>query len=149
MKGEKLSADEEAAEVFCQAFKMFLQENGLDLDNTYSGDETGLGWKVLPEKSLVARSEKESPGWKKIKQRVTILTCANATGTHRLPLLVIGKSKKPRCFRGVQQLPVDYTNQSSSWMDQKIFLEWYKSFVQRVKERKPSPDERYGYVCNF
>jgi len=60
----------------------------------------------------------------------------NLTGNHRLPLLVIGKSKKPRAFKNVNlnALPVNYYAQKSAWMDQTIFTDWFhKVFVPRVK----------------
>ena len=73
----------------------------------------------------------------KQKERVTINACANASGTIKLPLLMIGKSKKPRCFRGVDQtnLPVVYKNQKSAWMDLSIFEDWFHNdFVPGVRE---------------
>ena len=46
---------------------------------------------------------------------VTINAHSNASGTIKLPLLVIGKSKNPRCFKNVRldHLPVVYANQSN------------------------------------
>ena len=38
------------------------------------------------------------PGQKK-KDRLTFLACRNVDGTEMLPTPVIGKSKKPKCFR--------------------------------------------------
>ncbi|PRD35490.1 UNVERIFIED_CONTAM: Jerky-like protein [Trichonephila clavipes] len=47
------------------------------------------------------------------KEGVTSMVCANASGTHSLPLLVIGKSKKPCCFKNVSCLPTLYKMQKS------------------------------------
>jgi hypothetical protein len=33
---------------------------------------------------------------------------ANMFGTEKLKLFTIGKVKKPRCFKGIKSLPVDY-----------------------------------------
>ncbi|KAJ8896626.1 hypothetical protein PR048_001970 [Dryococelus australis] len=41
------------------------------------------------------------------------MVCANASGENELKLLVIGKSKKPHCFKNVQMLPVSYMSQKS------------------------------------
>ncbi|KFD45574.1 hypothetical protein M513_13552 [Trichuris suis] len=39
------------------------------------------------------------------------MVCANSTGTHRLPLFLIGKSKRPRAIRQAKKLPVkDFQN---------------------------------------
>jgi len=37
--------------------------------------------------------------FKKAKDRVTILGCSNASGSYGLPLVLINKSAKPRCFK--------------------------------------------------
>ncbi|XP_050527813.1 tigger transposable element-derived protein 6-like [Daktulosphaira vitifoliae] len=39
-------------------------------------------------------------------------------------LLVVGKSKHPRCFKGVKSLPVDYSANKNAWMTQEIFSQW-------------------------
>jgi len=39
-------------------------------------------------------------------------------------LLVVGKSKRPRCFKGVKALPVDYIANKNAWMTQEIFSQW-------------------------
>ena len=41
--------------------------------------------------------------------RITVLLCSNMSGTEKRPLLVIGKSKRPRSFpKNMQNLPVEY-----------------------------------------
>jgi hypothetical protein len=42
-------------------------------------------------------------------------------GSEKLKILLIGKSKKPRCFRGVKWLPLDYTANKKAWMTGEIF----------------------------
>ena len=37
---------------------------------------------------------------KSSKERISVLVCVNMTGTNKKDLLVIGKSKNPRCFKG-------------------------------------------------
>ena len=54
-------------------------------------------------------------GGKKSKERMTVLVCANMSGTEKLPLLVIGKSAKPRCFKNYK-VPVDYEANKKAWM---------------------------------
>ncbi|GFY47148.1 jerky-like protein [Trichonephila inaurata madagascariensis] len=62
------------------------------------------------------------------------MVCANASGTHSLPLLVIGKSKKPRCFKNVSCHPTPYKAQKSAWMNSVLFSGWYfKYFTPNVK----------------
>ena len=35
----------------------------------------------------------------KAKHRMSAYMCTNATGTGKVPIAIIGKSKSPRCFR--------------------------------------------------
>ena len=47
-------------------------------------------------------------GYKASKDRVTVLGCSNAAGTHKWKLLVIGKSLRRRAFKGMIHFPVIY-----------------------------------------
>ncbi|XP_044018036.1 jerky protein homolog-like [Aphidius gifuensis] len=135
VQGESLSADSNAAEKFKEKFSSIIDEEEYGRDDIYNADETGLNGRSLPRKSLAARQESAARGFKVSKERITIMTCANAAGTHKLPLLVIGKSKEPRCFKNVTSLPVTYTAQKSAWMDSKLFINWYENdFIKNVKK---------------
>ena len=46
-------------------------------------------------------------------------------------MFVIGKSKEPRCFNGVRNLPCRYRAQAKSWMDNFLFEEWGKELDKR------------------
>ncbi|KFD48476.1 hypothetical protein M513_10694 [Trichuris suis] len=102
-----------------------------DVIQDYSKSETGLNWKTLPTKSLITSWEECAPGCKRRKGRVTLL-CANSSGTHRLPLFLVGKSKNPRSFKNVK-LPVRYSHQKQAWMNLHVFKEWFKGTVKRYQ----------------
>lgn len=134
--GEKLSADKSAALKFGEHFNELMKQYGLNPEQIYNCDETGLNYKMLPAKSLASKQESGAPGYKRSKERVTILACSNASGTHKLPLLLIGKSAKPRAFKHVRPnaLPVWYKNQKSAWMDAGLFKDWfYNHFVPNTE----------------
>jgi len=134
--GERLSADEEGSANFSTGFCKFIGDHHYSRDQIYNADETGLMWKSLPSKTLVATYEKKAPRRKVLKDRVTIMICSNASGTHKIPLLVIGKVKKPRCFKNIKVLPVVYKAQRSGWMDRIIFKEWYTDvFLREIMEK--------------
>ena len=112
-----------------------IEEKGLVPEQIYNLDETGLLWKCLPQRTLLSCREKSALGFKKAKDRLTVLGCTNATGTHKLKPVLIGKSTKPRCFKNVNMdaLPVIYKSQRNAWMN----LEWFlKEFVQAVKRHQ-------------
>ncbi|KAJ8940347.1 hypothetical protein NQ318_012644 [Aromia moschata] len=78
--------------------KAAVLQHHYPLENIYNADEFGLQYKSLPKKTLVLPNEKEVPGHKPVKERITVMVCANASGTYKIPLLAIGKYQKPRCF---------------------------------------------------
>lgn len=94
---------------------------GYSDDEIYNADESGLFFKVLPDRTL-SRKGKRCTGGKLSKERVTILLCTNATGSHKVKPLLIGKSENPRCFRGVKKpsLPVTYHHNRKSWMTRDV-----------------------------
>ncbi|KAI6651233.1 Tigger transposable element-derived protein 6-like [Oopsacas minuta] len=88
-------------------------------ENIYNVDETALFYKLRPEKTLTFKGEKCS-GSKKQKDRLTVLVEA-IMASEKLPLLVIGKSKSPRCFAGIRSLPLDYISNAKAWMTGNFF----------------------------
>lgn len=146
IQGEKLSAASvETVNSFKETFQKMIHENGLTRDQVYNADETGVNYKALPTKTLAAHSEQFAPGFEMQKQRITAMVCANASGENRIPLLLIGTAKKPRCFKGINMnaLPVQYYAQKSAWMSQSIFSHWFKNvfvpYVQRDLKAKKLP----------
>lgn len=99
----------------------------------YNADESGLYWKLLPTKTFVSSDEKMAPGRKLAKDRLTFMVCTNASGTHKVKLLVIGKAKKPRSFKQDFVIPVNYRHSKSAWMNAYIFKDWFHNcFVPEV-----------------
>lgn len=67
-----------------------------NLNNVYNMDETGLFFKLLPNRSYIKEKDrKQARGIKmmKAKDRATLYVATNATGTDKVPLCLIGKSK--------------------------------------------------------
>ncbi|GBM00668.1 Jerky [Araneus ventricosus] len=81
--GEKLSSNIEAGNSFIVKLEDLIVKEKLTADQIYNYDKTGLYWRALPTKTLVAENAAVAPGRKKMKNRVTILGCANASGSHR------------------------------------------------------------------
>ncbi|XP_055708779.1 jerky protein homolog-like [Phlebotomus papatasi] len=137
--GESLSSREDQLPEFMERFQNIVQEEGLSYEQLYNADETGLYWRKLPNKTLVEKDRKSAPGFKVSKERVTVLACANASGSHKLPLYVIGKSARPRCFRNLQnveeELGVKYGGQNACWMTKVSFWDWFfNDAVPQIEE---------------
>ena len=78
------------------------------------------------------KGEKYSGG-KYSKVRLTGMAAASVTG-EKLPMLVIGKSVKPRCFKHVKNLPFRYRAQPKSWMISFLFDEWVKELDRKFEK---------------
>lgn len=120
---------------FSHRFAKLVSEHNLTPDQIYNADETGLLYRCLPTSTLASEAEGAVKGFKQSKDRLTVLVCANMAGTHKVKLCVIGKYRKPRCFKNLTYLPVDYRAQSNAWMDAETFTNWFRHvFVPSVKE---------------
>lgn len=137
LQGEKLDANTDAAKKFVPEFKEVCEKRNLSLNKIFNCDETGLNFRLLPQSTLASSFEKSAAGRKKSKERVTLNVCSNATGTIKLPIHLIGKAKKPRCFKGqnMDLLPVKYSGQTNAWMTSELFHSWFHDdFVPTVRK---------------
>ena len=133
ISGEKLSADLSSITPYIHRLRGKMQEMNITENQLYNADESGLYYRLLPAKTFAAANEKNAPGRKTAKERLTFMLCANADGSHKLKTLVIGKSKNPRCFKGFNN-PLLYSNSKNAWMTRHIFKDWfYNDFVKEVR----------------
>ena len=103
--------------------------------DVFNADETGLFYRLLPDKTWSLKGD-TCHGGKKSKDRLSVMVAANMDGTEKLPLLVIGKSAKPRCFKNVQTLPTIYRNNKKAWMTSMIFEEWVRDLDKQYMKKK-------------
>jgi hypothetical protein len=92
--------------------------------NIFNMDETGLFFRALPDKSLVEKGA-SAKGGKLSKERLTVALCCSALGEKIQPP-VIGKSEKPRCFKGVKvgSLGIQWSSNRKAWMNSELFIRW-------------------------
>ncbi|KAL4141823.1 hypothetical protein QTP88_004380 [Uroleucon formosanum] len=103
----------------------------------FNADETGLFFRVLPNKTMTFKNETCSGG-KVSKDRLTVLLCCNIIGEFERPL-VIGKAKRPRAFKklDVNKFPVDWCWNKKAWMTTQIMTDWLMKFdKQMIKSQK-------------
>ena len=76
----------------------FLHEklDTFNLTDIYNMVETGLQYRMLPDHSL---SSRQLVGRNQGKERLSAVICAKGDGSDKLPLWIIGKFGKPRCFK--------------------------------------------------
>ena len=106
---------------------------GYEAKDIFNADETGLFFRALPTRSMVAKGESCSGG-KMSKDRITVLLAASATG-EKLKPLVLGRAKKPRCFCGfeVATLGVIYDFNKKAWMTSTIFTAWLNRINNQMR----------------
>lgn len=102
-------------------------------ENVFNMDETGLYFQQLPTRCIVKRTEKSNfKGFKVAKQRISIVVSVNMNNSLQIPLLFIGKNKKPNCFK---EIPKNYICQKRAWMDSNVFLYWIDFiFIPAIKD---------------
>ncbi|KAH8009884.1 hypothetical protein HPB51_021682 [Rhipicephalus microplus] len=76
-------------------------------------------------KALLSKT-KPKPVGKCSNDRITVLMGANMAGDEQLKLFVIGKSRHPRCFKGLRHLPVTHHGNGRVWMNTAIFENWLR-----------------------
>ncbi|CAB5373718.1 unnamed protein product [Rhizophagus irregularis] len=68
-------------------------------ERIYNMDETGLFYRLEPDRILAT---KRLAGRKVNRERLSIILCANADGSHKLNLLIIGKFERLCCFKNIR-----------------------------------------------
>jgi hypothetical protein len=135
ISSKKLSANHELLEEYVSDLSKLVQEHRLTPEQICNMDETCLFWRCLPEHTFVCSDEKAASGVKESKERLTVLMCTSAAGTHKCKLMVIGKSAKPRALKGIKILPVIYCANKCACITQEIFGEWFNThFVPEVRD---------------
>ena len=99
--GEKSSSDFNAAEQFIDEFENMVKEEKLTPEQAYNADKTLLYWRCIPRMTYGITDESTASGFKDSNEQITALACANAAGTHKCKLLITGKNKNPKSFRGI------------------------------------------------
>lgn len=131
LHGEKKDAYTDAAQQWISNVlpEITRQYNPKDI---YNADETGIYYRAIPNSTHVMKNESVS-GSKKCKRKA--LVCANMDGSDKRRLLIIGKSKEPRCFRG-KSPPVTYRANKNAWMTAEIFTDWIREFNREMCKKK-------------
>ncbi|XP_023214935.1 jerky protein homolog-like [Centruroides sculpturatus] len=133
--GDKLSScDYAAVPPFVKKFQDKIDELGLVPDQVYSISESDLFWRLFSQNTLVCQAGEDVLRNKMSEDQITFMCCSNASGAHKLELLVIGKAKIPRAFKNAN-LPVIYKFQNCGCITQEVFTEWFhENFVSSVKK---------------
>ncbi|NWR58009.1 TIGD4 protein, partial [Bucorvus abyssinicus] len=109
--------------------------NDFQLKNVFYIQETGLLYQMLPHNTFAFKGETCSVG-KLSKERITVVLGTNMDGSEKLPLLVIGKNKRPRFFKDVTSLLVDYEANDTALMTSEVFEQWMRKLDDRFQAQQ-------------
>jgi hypothetical protein len=141
LHGEGAEVDKNDPELLSALEELYSIIAQYNPENVYNMDEIGLFFRLLPRYPILMPNEDISStrGKKKAKDRVSLIVCANAFGTHKIPYVMIGKSKEPMCIKD-RNWPVPYFNQAKAWMDVETCWKWFNEvFVPEIKRRTGRP----------
>ncbi|CAG9312511.1 unnamed protein product [Blepharisma stoltei] len=115
--------DKESAECFIKKFKEFIWDKGYSPEQIYNCDEIKLNWRKIPKKLISNPLQREINS-----EQIKILLCCNATGTHKLRLLVVGNDP----IEG--DLPAIYEFNNQTAITSITFENWiYDHFIPETK----------------
>ena len=133
MKENLKIPNEAAVDTFKAEFNKFMQKEGYKLENVYNADSTTLMWKKAPQNTLSQSSRRL------YKKQVTIFLCANATGCHKPPTLIVETIKKTQTTSSsyTSDPPIMYITSKKPYIDSDTFNEWFNEcFLKSVIERQ-------------
>jgi hypothetical protein len=67
VSGEKKSADQDAANKYCESYVQLVKDNDLTAEKIYNADETGIFWRCLPTSILAGEGETSEVALSKIR----------------------------------------------------------------------------------
>jgi hypothetical protein len=129
----------DTAETYQTHFNKLLKDGEFALENVYNVVYTVIFWKAVPEKTLIFSHAKKVGKQKMLGDHITVLLCANATGCHKLPALIIGSiAETLRSYNmNTDAFSIIYRANAHGCMNRTIFNEWYRNcFLQSVIKRQ-------------
>uniref|UniRef100_A0A5S6Q7D5 DDE-1 domain-containing protein n=1 Tax=Trichuris muris TaxID=70415 RepID=A0A5S6Q7D5_TRIMR len=113
-----------------------VDQKGYLPEQIFNCDETALFWKQMPKRTYIHKSEKQAPGFKPLKDRLTLVLCGNAAG-HMIKPGVIYRIRNPQSLRNKNKdcLPVFWQHNKKTWMTVILFTEWFNQcFIPEAKK---------------
>ena len=99
----------------------------------------GRVWLVFSNASEIAslcptRTSQPPRAKRKSKNRVSLIICVNASGSHKTPYALIRKLEEPACIKD-RYWPIPYFNQAKAWMDVETFSKWFNEVFYPRSEK--------------
>ena len=145
LHGEAADVDLAKADKEVDRIRSAILDGKFNPNNIFNMDETALFYRTIPNRTYLVSSDVDKrqagKGSKQMrcKDRLTVVLCVNATGTCKLDPVVIGCSKKPRCFRD-NPPSIPYFHQANAWNDRALYARWWEEvFLKKIREWTSDP----------
>ncbi|XP_068204478.1 tigger transposable element-derived protein 1-like isoform X2 [Palaemon carinicauda] len=130
---------ETRAEEFVADFKRLVESEHYVPQQVFNCDETSLFWKKLPKRTYITAEENLVVGHKPMKDRLSLLLCANASGDCKIKPLLVYHTENPRAFKNCKvqkkRLNVMWRSNSKAAVTRILFVEWVNDiFGPEVKK---------------
>lgn len=102
--------------------------------DVFNMDEAAFFYNAVPRGSICKNA---APALKQHKDRLTMVVCANATGTEKLPLLHLGRSTTP-CWYSSKPASLQYFGSPKGWMTGWMFQQWLMGLDEAMREKERS-----------
>lgn len=116
---------ESESDLFKQQLKKLIEQENYKLEQIFTLEDAGLFWYCLPNENFGSTS----------KDRIHFGMTYNCTGTLKLPLIIVNKTK---CFDNSKinlSLPIYFAHHYKALLSQNLLEEWFhQEFVPRVEE---------------
>ncbi|XP_051161468.1 jerky protein homolog-like [Leptopilina boulardi] len=152
-----ISNNFEAEQFFSDILKEKITLENISLNNIYNADETCIFLRTSPFSRFIELNQNTKSSTSKKRNddgnHIAALFCSNVNGSHPIPPLIIGETKTHGCLdadfftvksedehlKYIENLNIIYTEQNKSWMNENLFMSWYKDvFIPRVIEHQKS-----------
>uniref|UniRef100_K7GAG5 Tigger transposable element-derived protein 1-like n=1 Tax=Pelodiscus sinensis TaxID=13735 RepID=K7GAG5_PELSI len=131
--GEAVRADKDVTEAFPKMLKTIIKEGGYNLRQVFNSDEMGLYWKCMLSRTCISVNQKSAPGFKALKDLLTLLLGGNVDGDKKLKPLLVYCSENPCAMKS--RLLVIWKSHRKVWMTRNLFCEWFLGyFVPEMKK---------------
>ncbi|GFT99141.1 tigger transposable element-derived protein 1 [Nephila pilipes] len=158
--GEAASSDMKAAEDYIKTFSDLIKAQGYISQQVLNCDDTGLFWKKMPNRTYITAEEKKMPGYKPMKDRLTLALCANASSDCKIKPLLVYHSENPRALKShkilKEKLQVMWRSNPKARVTRKFFVERVnlvfspsvKKYLQGKKPTRASPSHPRQGPCS-
>ncbi|XP_049291894.1 tigger transposable element-derived protein 1-like [Anopheles funestus] len=127
-----------AANDFVKIFNDLVHTGGYLPQQIFSCNETGLFWKKISNIACLTAEQKHPQHPKSMKDRLTLLLCANASGDLKIKPLLVDQSDNSKPFKSnkVQNLPLNvmWRSRKKALITRDTFVDWIRhTFCPSVK----------------